>query len=218
MMISLHDISSSNSMEQILNQKLLLLNDYLYPFNEFTSHYLLNKKVSQLRTLINNSPSSSLTISFYKDAIDSLTFLERQNAKLYIESFSISSEQIAYLYLNSKTSFRSFFADFLPSAFDHLYNYLTSNSYIRQVGSGYGTAIVFLPSIFNSDFSNYSLPQDVFTSDVFSLISNQLKYLQEDNSYLKSSLDQKDETINQLLQTIERLNREKIISSQLTWH
>lgn len=217
-MISLNDISTLDSMQEILSQKLTQLNDYLYPFNEFTSHYISNKKVSQLRNILDNSPSSSLTVSFYRDAVSSLTSLERQNAKSYIESFSIDSHQIAYVYLNSKTSFRSFFADFLPSAFDFLYNYLTTNSYIRQIGSGYGTAIVFLPSIFNSDFSNYSLPQDFSTVDLLSVISNHLKHLQEDNSYLKSSLDQKDQIINDLIETVEKLNRDKFISSQLTWH
>lgn len=186
-----------------------LFNDSLYPLNEFTAHHMVNKNYSYLKTFATENPSSSLTKEFYNNQYSLLTSTEIDIARSYIDFIS---SDLAYVFFGSKTLFKSsFFDDFTPSAYDSLISFLSSNDYIKTLGSGHGSAIVFKNEAFSNSFV---IPNSQISVDSF---VNQYNQIKNDNLYLLQILQQKDQTIATLNQRIVQLQHDYYNASQMTW-
>lgn len=216
-MISINEISTPELMRSVFNKKISEINDFIYPFNEFTAHYIRTKNIQNLKSILGDS-SSTLTVDFYKQKILEMTNADKHEAIIYMATHGVLPDQTAYVYLSSKASFRVLFHDFLPSAFDLFYNYLSSNNYIHQIGSGQGISLVFTPQVFETDFSNYSSSAPFDYNQAIDYMINDIKNLKEDRFYLLAQVEERDSIISQLLNTINKMEKEQIVKSQMTWH
>lgn len=189
--------------------------DFIYPFNEYIAHLILTKDFSTLKTFSELKPSTSLSIEDYRNLISSIPSSFLASAREYLNTVSDDYDP-AYIFIGSKSNLKSLiFYDFLPSAFDACLSYLTS-SFLKQVGSGHGSAFIISPSFFNSDFSDYSNVEN-HSLILLDQLSQVVKNLQKDNDCLIDVLSKKDQHIQSLLQIIEELQYEKYMSTQMTW-
>ena len=136
-MITLSHISDPAVLRDLVLTRLYRAQDSIYPLNEYVAHLLLSKDFLTLKNFSDNNPSTSLTISSYKELINSLPSSHIANARQYLSTLPVADDFYpAYLYVGSKNSLKSLFSDFLPSAFDSIFSYLL-NTYFNQIGSGY---------------------------------------------------------------------------------
>jgi len=214
-MIFYSDLTRIDFSSKILNPILDSMDDYLYPLNTYVAHNLANKNYATLKTFTFNNLSSNCGVNFYSQKIAELTADEIYSANLWMLT---NAEQYTHVYVGSKSALRNyFFSDFLPSSFDSLYNYLSNNNYIRQVGSGHGSAILFNSNLFAEPIS---LPDqrssEDFSQSVESFIRN-FNSLKNDNEYLYNIILQKNESIDILTKKIQELEHKTYLDSRMTW-
>lgn len=216
-MIQLSDISTPHSMRTYLNNVLSEIDHSIYPLNTFFAHHIRLKNFPYLKDFVSNNPSNTLTIEDYKSLNSQLTSEEISFARQWIE---LNCPQylsfLPYIFIGSRNNFRAAFADALPSTFDAIYNYLISNDYIKQIGTGLGNAQMFNSSIFDSSFEDYSVPQSDYSSVLTSII-NEVKSLKSDKDYLFQLLENQEQYINKLLAEIQSLRQQNQIAYQMTW-
>lgn len=215
-MITLSNISDYNNFREIVVDRLFQKEDSIYPLNEFIASFIIRKDFISLKDFAETNPSSKINVQKWKSLINLLSSEDLQSATTYINSFNLQEYvDPVYLYVGSKTSFRQIFADFIPSAFDALFNYLSAK-YITQIGSGKGHAFVIHPSFFTSDFSDFN-NSVVSSLDILSRVTADFKTLQSDNEYLFNLLTEKDNFILSLMKKISDLEHQNYITSQITW-
>lgn len=212
-------ISVSNFSDDFIHFKIKSIfedmNDSLYPLNNFYAHHLRKKDFSFLKDFAAQNPSSSLTFNFYLSQCLQLDPSDINAAEEFVSMNSFSEEYPTYLYVGSKTSLKNkYYSDFLPSAFNHLYNHYISNNIIKVVGPGQGSYILF-------DSSNImnlpaSLSEDSFQDTVSSFMAS-YNSMKSDNQYLTDVIQSQQQTIADLNILIEELKNENYITSQITW-
>jgi len=197
-----------------VNQRFEKAQDVVYPLNEYTAHLINNKDL--IKSFVPSNPSTLLTIQSYRSLIDNLTSENLIKAKQSLATLLSSSDELHYVLFGSKNFLRDLFDDLLPSSFDILFSYLSSN-HIKQVGSGLGTCFIINPSFFAADFSDFYYPQEFDPLDSLSKVTAQIKSLQTDNSYLYGLIEEKDEYIKSLLAQIKELEYKNYMNSQMSW-
>lgn len=215
-MITLSHLSDHNNFRTIIIDRFTKAEDAIYPLNEYIASFILKKDFISLKDFALLNPSTYITIDKWKRLISTLKLNEISAAKEYVDTYALDQDiHPAYIYVGSKNSLRQVFYDFIPSAFDHTFNYLSSN-YITQVGPGKGSAFVIHPTFFSSTFSDFT-PNTASSLDILSRVTAEFKSLQSDNEYLYSLLSEKDQTINSLINKISDLEHQNYITSQITW-
>ena len=214
-MIFYSDLTRPNFSTTILNPILDSMDDFLYPLNHYIAYNLAVKNYATLKTFTFNNLSSNCGVDFYTQKISELTSSEVAVAQTWIHP---NLQDYTHVYVGSKSAMKNlFFSDFLPSAFDALYSYLANNNYIRQIGYGQGSAILFNSSLFAQPFS---LPAqkslDDFSQSINSFIQN-FNSLKNDNEYLYNVILQKNESINILTNKIAELEHKTYLDSRMTW-
>lgn len=212
-MISIDSIGNPDLSSQIISTLVFRLDDYLYPLNDFTTYHLAIKNNSYLKTFSKENPTSQCSVDFYKLMISTLSSNQIELARSW--QTAVAGE-FDYFYIGSRNSLRSnFFYDYFPSAFDALYSHFVANSYVKQIGSGLGSAFLFNTSKFKSfEFSIENKP--AFSSSIDNIISI-ISGLQSDNSYLLEILETQKFEINCLRNEIDSLNKKIYDQSQMTW-
>lgn len=222
-MITIDDLYDSEFVTKDFSNRLHSLDDHLYPMTHWISYKLLNKSYSYFKTFSSENKSSELTFDFHKNLNNQLTFDEYSKAEEFIVKHSFSPDadyaQAPYIFFGSKNFLKQqFFPDYMPSAYNHLISHLIDNDYIKIIGPGHGSFILFNFSKFHTPIL-ISSPQDLsyFQNSISTFVSqyNQLKY---DNSYLLDLLSEKDELINSLLLTVKDLEYKNYIQTQMTWN
>lgn len=219
-MITISSISNKDDLRNIIIDKFSIYEDNFYSLNNYISHHIIQKNFSHLKTFAQNNPATSLTLDSYVSLISAeLTELDKDKAYEFTQTFNDISEDDFphYVFIGSKSILKNtIFADFYPSAFAHLFNYLTSSNKLKQIGSGQGSAFIFISSIFTHDYSDYNASQIDSLSSINNILSD-FKSLQEDNSFLVSKLQDKDLQISSLLSKIQELEYKIYLSTQMTW-
>lgn len=212
-MISIDVIRDPNLSSQMINTLIARLDDYLYPLNDFTSYHLATKNNSYLKTFSQEHPTSQCSVDFYKSMISNLTSDQIQTARTWQQNIAT---QFDYFYIGSRNSLKSkLFYDYFPSAFDCIYSYFVANEYIKQIGSGLGSAFLFNTSKFNSfEFNFENRPTYLSSIENISLI---IAGLQADNNFLLEVLEVQKFEINSLRQEINFLNKKIYDQTQMTW-
>jgi hypothetical protein len=216
-MIFTNDVIRKDFFSEILIPILDSMNDYLYPLNNFTAYHLSQKNYATLKTFVSENTSSSCGVDFYSNQISHLTTSQITIAKEWIDS---QFSDFNYVYIGSKSSLKNlFFSDFLPTSFDLLYNYLTNNNYIKQIGKAFGSAILFNSSLLSEPFHiNVNLNFDQSIEDSFKNFTKAYNSLKVDNEYLCNLIDQKNVFINTLTKKVEELEYKNYLNSQMTWN
>lgn len=212
-MISIDTIRNSDLSESMITTLVSRLDEYLYPLNDYTSYHLATKNNSYLKSFSKDNPTNSCSVSFYKSLISSLSTDQINLARSWQNSFAQSFD---YFYIGSKNTLRTtFFYDYFPSAFDYIYTYFVNDLYIKQVGSGLGSAFLFNTSKFRS----FQTPQETVSDHIASInnISTTISRLQSDNSYLLEILEIQKFEIVSLRAEIDSLNKKIYDQSQMTW-
>jgi len=212
-MISISNFSDTPYITNHINDIFDNMDDSLYPLNAYFAHFFRIKDLNSLKSVLSHTPSSQFTVETYRSLESNLLSIERELAYIYIKTTFFDSDRM-YFYLGSKNSFKlNYFSDFLPSAFNHLFNHWIHNSFVKVMGPGHGSYIVFdlskpftLPTVESSSF------QDSITSFINSY--NQMK---SDNQYLTELNSYKDGVIHSLQLKIEELQNQNFITSQITW-
>jgi hypothetical protein len=201
---------TNNHLDSILDS----VDDYLYPVNSFIGHHLSKKNYSYLKTL---PKSSEIHLSRYNELSSTLSFTELAAGKNFADSF-FNSEFLPYVFVGSKKLFKTLaFNSFLPSDYDNIMSYLVSNNYIKVIGQGAGSAIVFNTQKLDETFVvQNSDNSDSFQSSISSFI-NSFNLTKIDNQYLLNVIEEKDMYINSLLEQIQNLQIENYQVSQMTW-
>ena len=221
-MIFLSDISEPQDFNQNIVQAFEKMSDKLYFINPLLSHYLRTKQYSVLRTFVNETPATSYFVSNVQSALSSLSSSDIALAKEHIISITEQMDDNVYLYVGSKISFRNeFFTEYAPSAYSAIFSYLINNNLIRTIGPGQSSAILISSSIFSKELF---LPTEVFTDlsnekylDSFNSLLSNYSLLQNDNSFLRSIIEKRDQQILELYSTIKQLEDKNYVVSQMTW-
>jgi hypothetical protein len=213
-LVSSISISNSDSLRNIFVNKIVSIQNELYPLNVYTAHLILSKNSSFIKTFLQDNPPHTLTINDYNIFISSLTQQEILKAQFYVNQNS-DSYYPTYVLLGSKVSLKNLFFDFYPSVFSDIFNYLIFNGSLKQVGTGKGYAFLFYPSIVDLDFSDYSF--DTGSQDIATSFINFYNSLKEDNQYLESVIQQKDQYIEKLEHKIQTLDQENYVFYHSTW-
>lgn len=213
-LVSPSDVSTSENLRNVFIEKIYSIQDSLYPLNLFTAHLLITKNSSFLKKYAVQNPPHSITPQDYNLLISSLTQLEISSAQDYVNNNSLSYYP-TYVFFGSKDDLRSHFFEFYPSVFSSLFDYLISSGTLVKSGTGKGRAFLFLPSILDLDFSDYSFAEDDQNIlDSFLSFHNSIK---DDNNYLLSVIEQKDNYIQTLHEKINSLAQQNYISYHSTW-
>ena len=204
-MIFLSDLTRTDFSTKIMNPILGSMDDYLYPLNSYVAFNLAKKNYASLKNFSANNPSSLCGVHLYSSKESELSSQEIFIANQWLENHA---QNYSYVYLGSRSSLKNlFFSDFIPSAFDALYDYLISNDYFKQIGSGPGSVILFNTTLLFEDFSvpvQQSTDKMQQTFDSFLRNFNSLK---NDNEYLYNVILQKNSSIDILTKKIQELER-----------
>lgn len=214
-MTTIYQIPETGFTNQHLDYILESIDDYLYPVNDFTAYHLFSKNYSYLKTL---PKSSDINLQRYYELTSTLTSQQVLSGINFAASLFDNPDYYLYVFVGSKKLFKTLaFSHFLPSDYENIINYLSSNNYIKVIGQGSGSAIVFNISKLDQPFV---VPQiensDSFQSSISSFI-NSFNLTKADNQYLLNILSEKDIYIESLLAQIEKLKLENYQSSQMTW-
>ncbi len=214
-MIFYSDLTRTDFSTTVLNPVLDSMDDFLYPLNPYIAYNLAVKNYATLKTFVFNNLSSNCGVDFYTQKISELTSSEVAIAQKWINS---NLQDYTHVYVGSKSALKNFFfSEFLPSAFDALYNYLTANNYIRQIGAGQGSAILFNSSLFAQPFS---LPHQKSMEDLSQSINSFMQNfnsLKNDNEYLYNIILQKNQYIDVLTKRVQELEHKSYLDSRMTW-
>jgi hypothetical protein len=221
-MIFLSDISDPQAFNQNIVQSFEKMNDKLYLINPLFAHYLRTKQYPALRAFTNEIPVNSYSVSFIQSALSSLSSSDIYLANQHSASLTEGMDEHVYIYVGSKISFKNqFFSDYTPSAYSAVFSYLIANNLIRTIGPGQSSAILISSSVFSKDLF---LPTEVFNdfssenylTSFNSLLSN-YALIQNDNTFLKSVIEQRDQQIVELYSIIKQLEDKNYVTSQMTW-
>lgn len=212
-MISIDVIRDPDLSSQMIATLVARLDDYLYPLNDFTSYHLATKNNSYLKTFSQEHPTSECSVDFYKLMISALASHQIEAARSWQQN---TAAEFDYFYIGSRNSLRSkFFYDYFPSAFDCIYSYFVNNAYVKQIGSGLGSAFLFNTSKFKSfEFTLENRPNYISSIENISSI---ITGLQADNNFLLEVLEVQKFEINSLREEINSLNKKIYDQTQMTW-
>lgn len=212
-MISISNFSDTPYITNRINDIFNNMDDSLYPLNTYFAHFFRTKDLNSLKSVLSHTPSSQFTVETYRSLESNLLSFERELANTYIKNTFFDSDRI-YFYLGSKNSFKlNYFSDFLPSAFNHLFNHWIQNNFVKVIGPGHGSYIVFdLSKPFTFPAVELSSFQDNITSFI-----NSYNAMKNDNQYLTELNSYKDGVIHSLQLKIEELQNQNFITSQMTW-
>lgn len=221
-MIFLSDISEPQAFNQNIVQAFENMSDKLYAMNPLFAHYLRTKQYPALRTFVNEIPIISYSVSFIQSALSSLSSSDITLAKEHATSIIEGMDDQVYIYVGSRISFKNeFFPQYAPSAYSAVFSYLTSNNLIRTIGPGQSSAILVSSSVFSKDLSLPAEMSDTFSPENYlnsfnSLLSN-YALTQDDNAFLASVIEQRDQQILELYSMIKQLEDKNYVTSQMTW-
>jgi hypothetical protein len=213
-LVSSISISNCDSLRNIFIDKIISIQNELYPLNIYTAHLIVDKNPSLIKSFLQDNPPHVLTVDDYNILISSLTQQQISKAQVYLDQNS-DSYYPTYVLLGSKVSLRNLFFDFYPSVFSDIFNYLIFKGSLKQVGNGKGYAFLFYPSILDLDFSDYTF--DNHSDDIAVSFVNFYNSLKEDNQYLESVIKQKDEYIEKLEQRVQNLDQQNYVFYHSTW-
>ncbi len=221
-MIFLSDISEPQSFNQHVVESFEKMSDKLYLVNPLFAHYIRTKQFPALRAFANEIPVTSYSVPFIASALSNLSSSDISLANAHIASISEGMDELVYIYVGSKLSFKNeFFSDYAPSAYSAVFNYLISNNLIRPIGPGQSSVILISSSVFSKELS---LPTEVYNdlspethlTAINSLIAN-YSLLQSDNEFLKQTIEARDAHILELYAVIQQLEHKNYVTSQMTW-
>jgi hypothetical protein len=221
-MIFLSDISEPQAFNDKIVEAFENMSNKLYAMNPLFAHYLRTKQYPALRAFVNEIPITSYSVSFIQSALSSLSSSDINLAKEHATSIIEGMDDQVYIYVGSKLSFKNeFFSEYTPSAYSAIFSYLIANNLIRTIGPGQSSAILISSSVFSKDLF---LPTEVFedfSSENYlnsfnSLLSN-YSLIQNDNTFLRSVIEQRDHQIIELYSIIKQLEDKNYVTSQMTW-
>lgn len=212
-MISIDSIRDPDLSDSIINTLVFRLDDYLYPLNDFTTYHLATKNNAYLRSFARDNPTNQCSVTLYQTFIASMPVSQIEIARSWRSN---QAESFDYFYIGSKNGLKNtFFYDYLPSAFDYIFTYFITNLYIKQIGSGLGSAFLFDTSKFRA----FETPvQDLvsYTSSINNIVTS-IEGLQSDRDYLLQIVEVQKSQIQSLHQQIDELNKKIYYQSQMTW-
>lgn len=213
MMTSIYSIPSTGFSNNEMDSIFTSIDNYLYPVNSFISHHLFNKNYSYLKTL---PFSSEIDVNTYNLYTSTLTSREIRSAEEFQISF-FGKDILSYVFIGSKKLLKTIaFESFLPTSYETVLNYFINNGFIKVLGSGFGSAIIFNSNKFDEPFSIVPSDDSYLTLSINSFLDT-FNLVKTDNQYLLNKISEKDLYINSLLQDIQNLKNENYQISQMTW-
>jgi len=221
-MILLSDISEPQAFNKNIVQAFENMSDKLYLLNPLFGHYLRTKQYPALRAFVSEIPINYFSVSFIQSALSSLSSSDIALAKEHAISIAEGMDEHVYIYVGSKISFRNeFFTEYTPSAYSAIFSYLIANNLIRTIGPGQSSAILISSSVFSKELF---LPTEVFANlssenylNSFNSLLSNYSLIQNDNAFLASIVEKRDQQILELYTIIKQLEDKNYVTSQMTW-
>jgi hypothetical protein len=213
-MLPIYQMPSTGFTNEYLDTILDSIDDHLYPVNTFIAYHLLNKNYSYLKTL---PKSSEITVERYAQLTSELTINQVVVARAFANDL-FNTNHTTYAFFGSKKLFKTIaFDSFLPSDYENIISQLTKDNYLKIVGQGSGSVVLFNTHKLDEPFTVNSFSNsDSFQSSISSFIDS-FNLTKIDNQYLLNLLSEKDIYINSLLEQMQDLKTENYQVSQMTW-
>lgn len=212
-------IDSLDLLNSIAHERLVSDHPFKLSFDLRAAYVINNSSYSTLRSSLING----LTYSQY---IDSTSFYSIEDissllstSELYGWNDNTPINSIFFYPFSLKNFYSDFYSDLTPSLYSALLTLLKTTGRIVQIGTGYGKSLIIKPQIM-SDVHLQTLPSAVDPSKMIQSIQSVATSLStyiEDNNYLLSVIEEKNNTINYLNNQIEELNKRLNLVYQTTW-
>ena len=196
------------------------LNTKLIPFDAASAYIIDNNQFQALRIVLNSGSS-------YSDYLHTLSALSSHaitnciaTYDLYCPNPDSTSYAPVYFYpYSSKEFFPDFFPNVLPTLRNALFELLKSTGRIIQIGGGSGKGFVIKPQLMTEAHMT-SIPPYVnptVSIQSMSFLVDSLSTYVNDNQFLYQMMQEKDNQIHFLMNTIAELNNKINSAYQTTW-